>query len=197
MLRGVVLFIGVGLYVGGLFVPLYATVVAPKRIPVVETMQCELLGTDNGRSAFTIKANEMYCYENGDIVLVGKLEIVVWDTPAEVSVQERGVEGAVIQGEDSTYIQANKLTYRKQEKLCTIEGEVCIQKPSEALELYTEQLCYNTEKENLFTEQPVAIVHKKTLLKGSGLWATKDLKQYILKRPCGSMELAESLEANQ
>ncbi|WP_162534240.1 LPS export ABC transporter periplasmic protein LptC [Candidatus Cardinium hertigii] len=185
------------MYERGFFVPLYATAVMPERVPMVETMQCALLATDNGKSTFTIKANEMYCYENGDIVLVGKLEIVVWDTPAEVSAQEKGVAGAVTQGEDSTYIQANKLIYSKQEKLCTIEGKVCIQKPSEALELYTEQLCYNTEKENLFTEQPVAIVHKKNLFKGSGLWATKDLKQYILKRPCGSMELAESLETNQ
>lgn len=162
----------------GLFTLAHAENELLSEVPILETSQFELLHTSGGVLKLSIKANEMRQYKNGNLVLAGGIEITMLEDKAD-------------QEERPTYVQADSLSYNKEQKMCTIEGNVLISKPGDQLKLVTEQLLYDMEEEVAFTEAPVTIEHKKNLLKGNGLRATKDFKEYKIKDPNGTLCMEE------
>lgn len=147
-------------------------------VPLIETTQFELLGTDDGNLHLTIKASEMCQYENGNATLAGGMEIVLWGNKAD---KEEG----------PTYIRADTLSYNKEQGLCMIEGNVLVSKPQKQLSIHTEQLWYDIKQEIIFTELPIVITDKENVLKGSGLRATRDLTKYTVTGPNGTVEVKQ------
>ncbi|WP_419241193.1 LPS export ABC transporter periplasmic protein LptC [Cardinium endosymbiont of Nabis limbatus] len=162
----------------GWWIPLYAEKDFQEEIPLLETTQFELLGTDGGHLRLTIKAYQMRQYENGNVSLSGGIEIFLFDNKADK--EEKPIR-----------IQADRLSYNKEEDLCMIAGNVMVSKPKQQLTIHTEQLWYDMKKETLFTEVPIVIKDKENILKGSELRATKDLTKYTITAPNGTVDIKQ------
>lgn len=147
-------------------------------VPLLETTQFELLATDSGRLYATIKADEMRQYENGNVALAGGIEIVL-------------LGNKVDKEEGPTQIQADTLSYNKEQGLCMIAGNVLVSKPQQSLSMHTEQLWYDTKQEIIFTELPIVITDKGHVLRGNGLRATRDLTKYMVTAPNGTVEIKQ------
>jgi len=164
----------------GLGLPVYAENDLLDEAPLLETIQFELLGTDcNGRLQVTVKAYEMCQSQNGNVTLTDDIKIVI-------------LNNAVDQEESSIYIQANKLLYKKEQSLCIITGNVLISVPEKQLTIRTEQLSYDMKQEIIFTDLPIAITHQSHSLKGIGLRATRNLTQYTITTPNGTVEIDQT-----
>ncbi|AXI24475.1 LPS export ABC transporter periplasmic protein LptC [Cardinium endosymbiont of Sogatella furcifera] len=162
----------------GCFVPAYAAL--EKSVAILETTQFQLLGTEHGRLALTIKADEMCQYENGNITLSGGIEIVLFNHKMD------GEEGPI-------HIQAGTLSYNKEKELCMVEGHVLVSKPQQQFSITTAQLWYDMKEEILFTELPIVIADKENVLKGSGLRATRDLTKYTITAPNGTVDIKQEV----
>ncbi|WP_432466246.1 LPS export ABC transporter periplasmic protein LptC [Candidatus Cardinium hertigii] len=164
----------------GLCVPAYAENDVLDDVPLLETIHFELLGTDsNGRLQVTIKAHEMCQSQNGNVTLTDDVKIVV-------------LSNTVDQEEGPIYIQANKLFYNKEQNLCIITGNILVSLPEKQLTIQTEQLSYDMKQEIIFTDLPIVIAHKSHELKGVGLRATRDLTQYTITTPNGTVEINQA-----
>ena len=146
-----------------------------QEVPLLETTQFELLGTNHGRLHLNIKAYEMRQYANGNITFTGGIEIIMFEPKLD-------------KDPNSTRIEANSLSYDKEQGLCVLTGSVLLSKPDKGLKINTEQLCYDITQEVIFTESPVVIVHKEHLLRGSLLRASKDLTKYTISGPSGRVD---------
>ncbi|MCT4696838.1 MAG: LPS export ABC transporter periplasmic protein LptC [Candidatus Cardinium sp.] len=158
------------------FVPAYAAL--EEAVPLLETTQFQLLGTEYGRLSLTIKADEMRQYENGNITLSGGIEIVLFNHKMDKE------EGPI-------HIHAGTLSYNKEKELCIIEGNVFVSKPQQQFSITTAQLWYDMKEEILFTELPIVIADKENVLKGSGLRATRDLTKYTITAPNGTVDIKQ------
>ncbi|WP_339044679.1 LPS export ABC transporter periplasmic protein LptC [Cardinium endosymbiont of Tipula unca] len=148
--------------------------------PILETTQFELLSTEKGALTLTVKALKMCQYKNGNTVLKGNIEIIIIERTTDQD-----------QAEGPTSIQANKLSYDKMKKSFILEGNILITNPQKKIKITTEQLSYSMEEELIFTDSPIKIVHKKDILQGIGLRATKDLKKYTIGGPNGMLDIAQ------
>ncbi|WP_342264993.1 LPS export ABC transporter periplasmic protein LptC [Cardinium endosymbiont of Philonthus spinipes] len=160
----------------GWYTPLYAD--DQDEVPLLETTQFELLGTERGRLDITIQAGEMRQYKNGNVTLAGSVTIVLLGNTFD---KEAG----------PIKIQADKLSYNKAQNLCMLAGNVLICKPEHSLTIQTEQLWYDTKQEIIFTELPIVITDKEHVLKGSGFRATRDLTKYTVAAPNGTVEIKQ------
>ncbi|UWW97298.1 MAG: LPS export ABC transporter periplasmic protein LptC [Candidatus Cardinium sp.] len=156
------------------WVPLYAD--SQKGLPVLETTDFELLGTDGGSLHLTVKAHKMCQYENGNATLAGGITIVLYENKED----------------NPTNIQADTLSYNKAEDLCVLAGNVLLSKPQQQLSIRTEHLSYDIKKEIISTALSIVIVDKENILKGSGLRATKDLTKYTITNPSGAVEVEQA-----
>lgn len=164
----------------GLCAPAYAENDVLNEVPLLETIQFELLGTDcNGRLQVTIKAHEMCQSQNGNVTLTDDIKIAI-------------LSNKVDQEKAPIYIQANKLLYNKEQSLCIITGNILISVPEKQLTIRTEQLSYDMKQEIIFTDLPIVIAHKSHELKGIGLRATRDLTQYTITMPNGTAEIDQA-----
>lgn len=145
-------------------------------VPLLETNQFELLGTDKGALEITIKASNMYQYENGNLRLTDVIEIFI-------------VGDKINQDKGPIRIQANKLFYNKQKGLCMIAEKVLLTQPEQQLSIETEELWYDMNKEIIFTTLPIVVTHKEHVLKGTGFRATKDLTNYTVTAPSGELDV--------
>ncbi|WP_243018249.1 MULTISPECIES: LPS export ABC transporter periplasmic protein LptC [Candidatus Cardinium] len=156
--------------------PVYAENDLPEEVPLLETTQFELLGTNSGKLRISIRAYEMRQYESGNITLTGGIEIIILSSKSD-------------KGEGPIHIQANRLSYNKEKNLCVIAGNVLLTKPQQQFKINTEHLCYDMNQEVIFTEAPVVIADKEHVLKGSLLRATKDLTRYTVTGPSGTVDI--------
>ncbi|MGI2261836.1 LPS export ABC transporter periplasmic protein LptC [Candidatus Cardinium hertigii] len=160
--------------------PAYADNDLLDEVPLLETIQFELLGTDcSGRLQVTVKAYEMCQSQNGNVTLTDDIKIVV-------------LNNKVDQEEGPIYVQANKLLYNKEQSLCIVTGNVLVTVPEKQLTIRTEQLSYDMKQEIIFTDLPIVIAHKSHELKGIGLRATRNLTQYTITTPNGTVEIDQA-----
>lgn len=164
----------------GIYTSVHAQSQPYDETPVLETTQFELLSTEKGALTLTVKALAMCQYKNGNAVLTGDIAIVI----IERTTDKNETEG-------TTFIQANKLFYDKIKKLFTLEENVLITNTQKKIQITTEQLSYSIEEELIFTDSPIKIVHKKNVLQGIGLRATKDFKKYTIGGPNGTLDIAQ------
>lgn len=164
----------------GWYTPVCAENNALDESPLLETIQFELLGTDcSGKLHLTIKAYEMRQYQNGNVTLAGDIEIII-------------LGNNVDQQEGPTHIQANRLSYDKEQGLCMLAGNILVSAPQKQLTIRTEQLWYDIKQEIIFTDLPIVIAHKEHVLKGGGLRATRDLTQYTVTAPNGTVDIKQA-----
>ena len=160
------------------WVPLYADLQGKPPVPVLETIGCKLMGTDGGRLHVTVQADKMCQYENGNVTLAGGIAIVLFEN-------ENDKKGGPI------HIQADTLSYNKEEGLCILAGNVLLRKPEQQLTIRTEQLSYDIKQEVIATALSIVIADKEHILKGNGLRATKDLTKYTITAPSGEVDIKQ------
>lgn len=110
-------------------------------------------------------------YENGKVRLAGGVAIVLFGNKEEWH----------------THIQADILSYNKEQGLCMLAGSVLISKLQQQLSIRAEQLWYDIKQEIQFTELPIVMEDKENVLKGSGLRAKRDLSKYTVTAPNGTV----------
>ena len=97
-------------------------------------------------------------------------------------------------GVGESRLQANYVYYTKKENLYRAEGNVIVQNFENGDELNTEELFWNSQDEEFFTEKFVTIKSDDEVHTGEGLEATQDFTEYRILKPSGTFLIEESDE---
>lgn len=129
--------------------------------------------TKNGLLEGSVRADEMRLYKDGNIILLGSIELMLLE------------EDDGLQEQRAFYVRSDKAFYHKEQNLWVMEGNVQLEQPCESLKVITAQLSYDRANEIIFTEEPIEIMHRGNHLKGSGIRATRYFKDYTIYNPIG------------
>ena len=95
-------------------------------------------------------------------------------------------------GQAKTIFKANYVYFTYEENLYRAEGNVIVQNLENGDELNTEELFWNPDDEEFYTEKFVTIRSDDEVHTGEGLKANQDFTSYRILKPTGSFVLEES-----
>ena len=143
--------------------------------PVMEADTITILYSDSAVVRVKIKAPKQYEYENGDR-----------EFPTHIFIEFYEPDGTM-----SSTLEANSAFYTKETELYKAEGDVEVIGYLEPQKLNSEELFWDPNKEEIYTDTFVRIQTDDQISTGEGLVAKQDFSSYRILKPSGTIYLDE------
>lgn len=135
--------------------------------PFVELDNVETFYSDSAVLRMKLKAPKQLELQNGNREFPNGLYIEFYD--------EGGIK--------SSTLTSNSGTYKKEENIYVVRGNVIIVNLEEKKRLNTEELFWNPETKKVNTNKFIRIESPEEILTGTGLDATQDFSSYTIHNP--------------
>ncbi|WKV13577.1 LPS export ABC transporter periplasmic protein LptC [Marivirga harenae] len=153
--------------------------------PIMEADTIEIIYSDSAKVRVIVNATKQYEFENGDR-----------EFPNDIYIEFFEPDGTM-----SSTLEANSAYYTKETEIYKAEGDVEVIGYIEPRKLNSEELYWEPEKEEIYTETFVRIQSEDQISTGTGLRAKQDFSSYRILNPSGTIYLEEpdstSKEENQ
>ena len=143
--------------------------------PLIENRDVVTLYSDSAKLLIKLQAPVQQEFENGDGVFPEGLYVEFYQRPGNVS----------------STLRAN---YGKQERnkdIYIARGNVVLNNIQKQEKLETEELFWDKNKAQVYTDKFVKITTPERVLMGQGLQANQDLSRYRILKPTGTLDLTE------
>jgi LPS export ABC transporter protein LptC len=94
-------------------------------------------------------------------------------------------------GKKSSTLKSDRGTFKKEENLYIVKGNVKVDNLVEKQSLHSEELNWDPETKKVYTDKKVRIVGPEQILTGIGLEANQDFSLYKIKEPTGVFPVEE------
>ncbi|WP_375579402.1 LPS export ABC transporter periplasmic protein LptC [Marivirga tractuosa] len=149
--------------------------------PIMEADTIEILYSDSAKVRVKVKASKQYEFENGDR-----------EFPNDIFIEFYEPDGTM-----SSTLEANSAYFTKETQIYKAEGDVEVIGYIEPRKLNSEELYWEPEKEEIYTETFVRIQSEDQISTGTGLRAKQDFSSYRILKPSGTIYLDEKDSSNQ
>jgi LPS export ABC transporter protein LptC len=139
--------------------------------PMLETTDLEVIYSDNGVVMAQVKAAKRLQYENGDTVYPKGFDGIFYD-------KDKKIAGTLHANQAYQYVDTN---------IYELKGDVEIKSYHKDMpkQLNTEELYWNLNNKEIYTDTFVRVESEEELLTGYGLVAKQDLSYYSILEPEG------------
>jgi LPS export ABC transporter protein LptC len=143
--------------------------------PFRETENVLTLYSDSAKVLIKLQAPVQEDYENGDVIFPKGINVEFYEQGGAVTSTLRADYGKQERNKDLYYVRGNVVVHNlvKQEKL------------------ETEELYWNKNKAQIYTDKFVKITTPEEILMGHGLQANQDFSSYKIKKVTGVFSLQE------
>jgi|GEM_PF-367455 LPS export ABC transporter protein LptC len=143
--------------------------------PIMEADTVKILYSDSAKVRVIVNATKQFEYENGDR-----------EFPNDIYIEFYEADGTM-----SSTLEANSAYYTKETNIYKAEGDVEVIGYIEPRKLNSEELFWEPEKEEIYTETFVRIQSEDQISTGTGLRAKQDFSSYRILNPSGTIYLDE------
>jgi len=144
--------------------------------PIMEADSVKILYSDSAKVRVKVIASKQYEYENGDR-----------EFPNDIFIEFYEPDGTM-----SSTLEANSAYYTKANDIYKAEGDVEVIGYIEPRKLNSEELYWEPQKEEIYTETFVRIQSEDQISTGTGLRAKQDFSSYRILKPSGTIYLDET-----
>ncbi|MEL6606632.1 MAG: LPS export ABC transporter periplasmic protein LptC [Bacteroidota bacterium] len=148
----------------------------PDEEPILESTGLETTYSEQGVIKWQMVAAKALQYENEDKAFPEGISMAFFEEDKEVAWTARA---------NSVYFSAKKNVYE-------LRGDVELKSLREKRQLNTEELYWNTETEEVYTDKFIRIEGENGMLTGRGLKACQDLSEYHISNPQGLLNVQSS-----
>jgi LPS export ABC transporter protein LptC len=141
---------------------------------VVDTVK--ILYSDSAKVRVIVNASKQYEYENGNR-----------EFPNDIFIEFYDPDGTM-----SSTLEANSAFYTKETNIYKAEGDVEVIGYIDPKKLNSEELYWEPEKEEIYTETFVRIQSEDQISTGTGLRAKQDFSSYRILKPSGTIYLDDN-----
>lgn len=149
--------------------------------PIMEADTIKILYSDSAKVRVIVNATKQYEYENGDR-----------EFPNDIFIEFYEPDGTM-----SSTLEANSAYFTKETEIYKAEGDVEVIGYIEPRKLNSEELYWEPEKEEIYTETFVRIQSEDQISTGTGLRAKQDFSSYRILKPTGTIYLEEKDTTSQ
>lgn len=143
--------------------------------PVMEADTVKILYSDSAKVRVIVNATKQYEFENGDR-----------EFPNDIFIEFFEPDGTM-----SSTLEANSAYYTKETNRYKAEGDVEVIGYIDPRKLNSEELYWEPDKGEIYTETFVRIQSEDQISTGTGLRAKQDFSSYRILKPSGTIYLDE------
>ncbi|RUA35261.1 MAG: LPS export ABC transporter periplasmic protein LptC [Bacteroidetes bacterium] len=143
--------------------------------PIMEADTVQIIYSDSAVVRVIVKASKQYEYENGDR-----------EFPNDIYIEFYEADGTM-----SSTLEANSAYYTKEKDLYKAEGDVEVIGYVDPRKMNSEELYWEPQKEEIYTDKFVRIQSEDQISTGTGLVAKQDFSSYRILNPSGTIYLEE------
>lgn len=147
--------------------------------PTMEADSIKILYSDSAKVRVIVKATKQFEFENGDR-----------EFPNDIFIEFYDPDGTM-----SSTLEANSAYYTKETDIYKAEGDVEVIGYIDPKKLNSEELYWEPQKEEIYTETFVRIQSEDQISTGSGLRAKQDFSSYRILNPSGTIYLDEQKDS--
>ena len=141
--------------------------------PIMEADSVKILYSDSAKVRVIVNASKQYEYESGDR-----------EFPNDIFIEFYEPDGTM-----SSTLEANSAYFTKETNTYKAEGDVEVIGYIDPKKLNSEELYWEPEKEEIYTETFVRIQSEDQISTGTGLRAKQDFSSYRILKPSGTIYL--------
>lgn len=145
----------------------------------MEADTVQIIYSDSAVVRVIVKASKQYEYENGDREFPNDIFIEFYETD----------------GTMSSTLEANSAYYTKEKDVYKAEGDVEVIGYIDPRKMNSEELFWEPQKEEIYTDKFVRIQSEDQISTGTGLVAKQDFSSYRILNPSGTIYLDEDSSA--
>ena len=149
--------------------------------PIMEADTVEIIYSDSAVVRVIVKASKQYEYENGDR-----------EFPNDIFIEFYEPDGTM-----SSTLDANSAYYTKEKDLYKAEGDVEVIGYIDPRKMNSEELFWEPQKEEIYTDKFVRIQSEDQISTGTGLVAKQDFSSYRILNPSGTIYLDNDSSAQE
>jgi LPS export ABC transporter protein LptC len=143
--------------------------------PVMEADTVQILYSDSAVVRVIVKASKQYEFENGDR-----------EFPNDIFIEFYEPDGTM-----SSTLEANSAYHTKETNIYKAEGDVEVIGYKDPRKMNSEELFWEPEKEEIYTDTFVRIQSEDQISTGTGLRAKQDFSSYRILNPSGTIYLED------
>jgi len=147
----------------------------------MEADTVEIIYSDSAVVRVIVKASKQYEYENGDR-----------EFPNDIFIEFYEPDGTM-----SSTLDANSAYYTKEKDLYKAEGDVEVIGYIDPRKMNSEELFWEPQKEEIYTDKFVRIQSEDQISTGTGLVAKQDFSSYRILNPSGTIYLDNDSSAQE
>ena len=144
--------------------------------PILESTQLETFYSEEGIIKYKMRAEKMLQYENEDRSFPEGLYVEFFEADKQIA----------------WTVRANSVHFSAEEHVYELRGDVELKSLREKRQLNTEELYWDTETKEVYTDKFIRIESENGMLTGQGLTASQDLSQYHTSKPQGLLNVQSS-----
>jgi LPS export ABC transporter protein LptC len=141
----------------------------------MEADTVEIIYSDSAVVRVIVKASKQFEFENGDREFPNDIFIEFYETDGTLS----------------STLEANSAYYTKEKDLYKAEGDVEVIGFIDSRKMNSEELYWEPQKEEIYTDKFVRIQSQDQISTGTGLVAKQDFSSYRILKPSGTIYLEE------
>ncbi len=149
--------------------------------PKMEADTVQIIYSDSAVVRVIVKATKQYEFENGDREFPNDIFIEFYETD----------------GTMSSTLEANSAYYTKETDIYKAEGDVEVIGYIDPKKMNSEELLWEPQKEEIYTDKFVRIQSEDQISTGTGLVAKQDFSSYRILNPSGTIYLKEDSSAQE
>jgi LPS export ABC transporter protein LptC len=153
--------------------------------PILETTELEVIYSENGIVTAQVTSAKRLQYENGDTIFPEGIYGIFYD-------KDKNIVGTLSASQAYQYVDKNVYELKGDVEIKSYQDQTHNQI---SRQLNTEELSWNLNKEEVYTDTFVRIESEEELLTGYGIFAKQDLSYYTLSEPQGFTHI-ESISEN-
>jgi LPS export ABC transporter protein LptC len=154
--------------------------------PILETTELEVIYSENGIVTAQVMAAKRLQYENGNTIFPEGIYGIFYD-------KDKNIVGTLSASRAYQYVDKNVYELKGDVEIKSYQDQTHNQTYRQ---LNTEELFWDLNKEEVYTDKFVRIESEEELLTGYGLFAKQDLSYYTISEPQGFAHI-ESISENQ
>jgi LPS export ABC transporter protein LptC len=143
--------------------------------PLIENKEVTTLYSDSAQLLIKLKAPIQQEFENGDGVFPKGLYVEFFEKPGQIT----------------STLKANYAKQDRNKDLYLAKGNVVVNNIQKQEKLETEELYWNKNKEEIYTDKFVKITTAEEVITGKGLRANQDFSRYSITKVTGTFSLKE------
>lgn len=143
--------------------------------PLIENKDVTTLYSDSARLLIKLEAPLQQEFENGDGVFPKGLYVEFYEKP----------------GQKTSTLKSNYAKHERTKDLYVARGNVVVNNLQKQEKLETEELYWDKNKQEIYTEKFVKITTPEEVITGQGLRANQDFSRYSITKVTGTFSLKE------